>query len=306
MNCPLSIKKLTKTYEDFKAVDDVSFDLKSGEIFGLLGPNGAGKTTLISCVVTLERPTSGDIFVSGYSIKKNNEVKLAKAELGYVPQEVVNHGYFTTREILQFYSGYLGILSNNKRIDYLLRRLALYEHKDKKVKQLSGGMKRRLMIAKALVHNPKVLLLDEPTAGVDIELRSSLWDFVKELREEGTTILLTTHYLEEAEQLCDRIGVIHHGRLLKIGQTSQLISDLTFRRVFITLKDQPKSINKNSSHLKSVDGKELVLEFSSQTSVGQVIGDVGVDLNNVLDLQLKEGSLEEAFIKILDQDGKGA
>lgn len=162
------------------------------------------------------------------------------------------------------------------------------------------------MIAKSLVHKPKVLLLDEPTAGVDIELRSSLWEFVKELKEDGTTVLLTTHYLEEAEQLCDRIGVIDHGKLLKVDQTSRLISDLTFRRMLITLKDQPKSINQNSTHLKSVEGRELILEFSSQLSVGQIIDDIGVDLNNVLDLQLKEGSLEDAFIKILDQDGKGA
>ena len=305
LNCPLSIKNLTKSYGDFKAVDNVSFDLESGEIFGLLGPNGAGKTTLISCVVTLERPTAGEIFVSGYNLEKFSEVKLAKSELGYVPQEVINHGYFTTREILQFYSGYLGLLKNNERIDYLLRRLSLYEHKDKKVKQLSGGMKRRLMIAKALVHRPKALLLDEPTAGVDIELRAKLWEFLKELKQEGTTILLTTHYLEEAEQLCDRIGVIHHGRLLKTDQTSHLISDLTFRRMLIRLKNKPKSVNQNSVHLKSINDndKELVLEFPSQFSVGQIIEDIGVDLNNVSDLQLKEGSLEEAFIKILDQDG---
>jgi ABC-2 type transport system ATP-binding protein len=304
MKSPLILKNLTKSYGDFKAVDDVSFDLEPGEIFGLLGPNGAGKTTLISCIVTLEKPSKGEILVCGHNIKHRSEEKLAKAELGYVPQEVINHGYFTTKEILQFYSGFLGIIKNNERIDYLLERLALYQHKDKKVKQLSGGMKRRLMIAKSLVHNPKVLLLDEPTAGVDIELRSSLWDFVKELKEDGTTVLLTTHYLEEAEQLCDRIGVIHHGRILKIDQTSRLISDLTFRRMHLTLKDSPKSINQNSSHLKTINGKELVLEFSSQLSVGQIIDDIGVDLNNVVDLQLKEGSLEDAFIKILDQDGK--
>ena len=255
-------------------------------------------------MVTLERPSHGEISVCGHNLLGGSEVKLAKAELGYVPQEVINHGYFSTREILQFYSGYLGLLNNNKRIDYLLERLALYEHRDKKVKQLSGGMKRRLMIAKALVHSPKVLLLDEPTAGVDIELRSSLWEFVKELRAEGTTVLLTTHYLEEAEELCDRIGVIDHGRLLKLGQTSQLISDMTFRRMLITLKDQPRSIKTESPHLKSIDGKELVLEFSSHLSVGQIIDDIGVDLNNVLDLQLREGSLEDAFIRILDQDGK--
>jgi len=306
MKSPLSIKNLTKNYGDFKAVDDVSFDLNSGEIFGLLGPNGAGKTTLISCVVTLEVPTNGEICVVGYDVNDSNEVKKAKAELGYVPQEVINHGYFTTREILQFYSGYLGILKNDERIDYLLERLSLFEHRNKKVKQLSGGMKRRLMIAKSLVHNPKLLLLDEPTAGVDIELRNNLWDFVKELKKDGTTILLTTHYLEEAEQLCDRVGVIDKGRLLKVDQTSKLISDLTFRKMEITLKDSLKTINDKSSYLNKISDKRIELEFPSHLSVGQVISDVGVDLNNVIDLHLKEGSLEEAFIKILGHESMGA
>lgn len=305
MSSPLSVKNLTKKYGDFAAVSDVSFDLKAGEIFGLLGPNGAGKTTLISCIVTLEAPTEGEICVAGYDVNKSSEVKKAKAELGYVPQEVINHGYFTTREILQFYSGYLGILNNNERIDYLLERLALYEHRNKKVKQLSGGMKRRLMIAKSLVHNPKLLLLDEPTAGVDIELRSNLWDFVKELQKDGTTILLTTHYLEEAEQLCDRVGVIDKGKLLKVDQTSKLISDLTFRKMEIKLKDSPLAIKESSKYLSNVKDKSIELEFPSHLSVGQVIDDVGIDLNNVMDLHLKEGSLEEAFIKILGHESSG-
>ncbi len=301
MFTPLKIKNLTKCYGDFKAVDDVSFELKQGEIFGLLGPNGAGKTTLISCLVTLEKPNEGLIQICEKELSKAADVKKAKSDLGYVPQEVINHGYFTTREILKFYSGYLGILKNDDRIDYLLERLSLYEHRNKKVKQLSGGMKRRLMIAKSLVHSPKLLLLDEPTAGVDIELRNSLWDFVKELKKEKTTILLTTHYLEEAEELCDRIGVIDKGKLLKIDETSKLISELTFRKMHIKLKDSPKNL-KESDYLKSVNDKDIVIEFPSQLTVGQVMTSVGIDLNNVVDLQLKEGSLEDAFLKILNHN----
>ncbi len=295
MKKPLEIKNLTKKYRDFAAVKDVSFDLKPGEIFGLLGPNGAGKTSLISCIVTLEKMTEGSVSVLGSDIYENP--KFAKTMVGYVPQEVINHGYFTVREILQFYSGFLGVLKNNERIDYLLEKLALTPHKDKKVKQLSGGMKRRLMIAKALVHNPKVLLLDEPTAGVDIELRNSLWDFVLELKAQGTTVLLTTHYLEEAESLCDRVGVINKGELKRIGNTKELISELTFRKLEVKTKGSVEL--RESEYVKSHEGDCLMLEFPSSLQVGEVMGAVGLSFDKVVDLQLKEGSLEEAFLKIL-------
>lgn len=295
MKKPLEIKNLIKKYGDFTAVNDVSFDLQSGEIFGLLGPNGAGKTTLISCIVSLEKMTSGSIKISDADIYQ--EPKKAKLSVGYVPQEVVNHGFFSVKEILQFYSGFYGLLRNNERIDFLLEKLALAEHKDKKVKQLSGGMKRRLMIAKALVHSPKILLLDEPTAGVDIELRNSLWDFVLELKKTGTTILLTTHYLEEAESLCDRVGVINHGEIKRIGKTKDLIDELTFRRLEVKTSSivnlQP------SKYIKSQKENNLLLEFPSKMQVGEVMKEIGLDFNYVLDFQLKEGSLEHAFLRIL-------
>ncbi len=295
MKKPLEIKNVTKKYGNFTAVNDVSFDLEEGEIFGLLGPNGAGKTTLISCIVTLEQMTKGSVTVLGHDIYQ--ESKKAKTLLGYVPQEVINHGYFTVREILQFYSGYFGLLKNNDRIDYLLEKLALAEHKNKKVKQLSGGMKRRLMIAKALVHSPKVLLLDEPTAGVDIELRNSLWDFVLELKKSGTTVLLTTHYLEEAESLCDRVAVINKGEIKKIGKTQDLISELTFRKLEIQTNSLVEL--KDSEYIKSKTENTVCLEFPSTLQVGEVLNKVGLSLDKVTDLQLKEGSLEEAFLRIL-------
>lgn len=244
--------------------------------------------------------TSGQISILGRDIYSDS--KKAKSLVGYVPQEVINHGYFSIKEILEFYSGYFGIFKNGKRIDYLLERLALYPHRNKKVKQLSGGMKRRLMIAKSLVHNPKLLLLDEPTAGVDIELRNSLWEFVRELKDMGTTILLTTHYLEEAESLCDRIGVINHGKLIKVGKTKELISELTFRKLEAELE---KEITLNESpFIKENKGKKIVFEFPSGTKVGEVLNSVGLDLMSIKDIQLKEGSLEEAFIKILGEGKK--
>ncbi len=295
MKKPLEIKNVTKKYNDFIAVNNVSFDLESGEIFGLLGPNGAGKTTLISCIVTLEQMTRGAVKVLGNDIYQNP--KTAKTFLGYVPQEVINHGYFTVREILQFYSGYFGLLKNNERINYLLEKLRLTKQRNKNVKQLSGGMKRRLMIAKALVHSPKVLLLDEPTAGVDIELRNSLWEFVLELKKAGTTVLLTTHYLEEAESLCDRVAVIDYGEIKKIGKTKDLISELTFRKLEIQTALKVE-LNK-SEYIKEQTQTKICVEFPSKFQVGEILLKIGLDFNKIVDLQLKEGSLEEAFLKIL-------
>ena len=237
---PLKIDSLVKNYGDFKAVDQVSFEMKSGEIFGLLGPNGAGKTSIISCIVTLQEPTSGQCRIFGFDpIRDPLKTKMLT---GYVPQEIVHHGYFTVEEILGFHSGYFCKWSNRERIHYLLNRLGLYEHRAKKVKALSGGMKRRLLIAKALVHKPKLLLLDEPTAGVDIELRASLWDFVRDLKKSGISILLTTHYLEEAEELCDHVGILQKGRLRAVAPTLELIKKLTKREVTLTFNQDCKNI----------------------------------------------------------------
>ncbi len=295
---PLKIENLVKKYGAFTAVDSVSFEMKPGEIFGLLGPNGAGKTSIISCIVTLQEQTSGRIEVFGHDCQK--ETKLAKAAIGFVPQELINHGYFSVEEILHFHSGYYGRSNNTERIHYLLDKLALFEHKDKKVKALSGGMKRRLLIAKALVHEPELLLLDEPTAGVDIELRTSLWDFVEELRKDGLSILLTTHYLEEAEELCDRVGILQRGQLKKIGPTAELIKELTQREIMIKVSRELESIQ--HAHLIEQEGQHLKFRVPSDKGVGDLINDLGLDLNLVMDLSIKEGSLEDAFLSILGGD----
>ncbi len=291
---PLSLNNLTVKYGDFEAVKKLNLNLKKSEIFGLLGPNGAGKTSAIACLVSLEKPFSGEIDVFGHSLQK--KPLIVKSLIGYVPQEVINHGFFSVIEIMKFHSGYYGLVRNDDYILYILERLNLLEHKHKKVKQLSGGMKRRLMIAKALVHKPKLVLLDEPTAGVDIELRSSLWTFVKELKEEGVTILLTTHYLEEAQALCDRIGIINHGELLKLGDTQSLIDDLTQRFLKVEFN---RSVQIKHKFLQSTEKNSVIFKMPSQTKVGDILRDLGPHLSDIEDIHLIEGSLEDAFKVIL-------
>lgn len=294
---PLKIESLVKRYGEYTAVNKVSFEMKPGEIFGLLGPNGAGKTSIISCIVTLQEPTSGQCEIFGNDPRK--DPLPAKMLTGYVPQEIINHGYFTVEEILVFHSGYFRTWHNKERIHYLLQRLGLFEHRHKKVKALSGGMKRRLLIAKALVHEPKLLLLDEPTAGVDIELRASLWEFVQELKRDGMSVLLTTHYLEEAEQLCDRVGVLRQGELIKVGPTKELIEKLTERKVTMSFKDgcaqdlaSPYLIKQEES------GAEFMIP--QNLGLGMLLEQLNFDMSQLMDLKIEEGSLEEAFVRILD------
>ncbi len=293
---PLQITQLQKKYEQFKAVDDVSFHVKKGEIYGLLGPNGAGKTSIISCIVTLQAPTSGQIEVFGKN--PHADPLMAKLNIGFVPHEVVNSGYFDVYEILEFQSGYYHRRNNKERIDFLLDRLGLWEHRNKKVKALSGGMKRRLLIAKALVHNPQLLLLDEPTAGVDIELRTSLWEFVSELKKEGMSILLTTHYLEEAEQLCDRVGFLQKGKMITEGPTQELIRMMTKRKVHLKLRTTGEL---QHPHLIGYNNEMWEFLVSPQKGLGELLDELGLSTSAVLDVKIEEGSLEDAFRHVLGQ-----
>lgn len=292
-NLPLKISNLVKNYGDFTAVNSVSFDVKPGEIFGLLGPNGAGKTSIISCLVTLQKPDSGEIEIFGY----NPETKPVESKLltGFVPQELMNHGYFDVEEILQFHSGYFRRWPNQERIHYLLNKVGLYEHRKKKVKSLSGGMKRRLLIAKALVHEPKLLLLDEPTAGVDIELRSALWTFVKELKSLGVSILLTTHYLEEAENLCDRVGILQGGSLRAVGETHSLIKKLTYRKLTIVWKNIPTQTQ--NDFLTQHKGKTSDYNIPYDLCIGDFLNNF--KMTEIEDIKIAEGTLEEAVMSIL-------
>ena len=297
---PLEIKNLKKTYFNKKskqnvlAVKGVSFDVKPGEIFGLLGPNGAGKTTIISSISTLETVTDGQVLVFGKSVTTDS--RFTKSQTGVVPQELINQGFFNLLEILNFHSGYFGIRNNSVHIEFLLKRLGLWEHRKKMVKELSGGMKRRMMIAKALVHKPKLLLLDEPTAGVDIELRSSLWDFVSELKSQGVSVLLTTHYLEEAEKMCDRIGIINLGKLEYLGKTKDIIKKLTQTVVEIEFN---QATTLKSPFLIKQSGNQFRFQIPSSKQVGEFLTETKIDLTTIKDIRTLDGSLEDAFKAVL-------
>lgn len=297
MAYPLQITGLVKKYGAMTAVDQVSFHLEPGEIFGLLGPNGAGKTSIISILSTLERPTAGEAFIFGNNVARG--ARETKAFLGVVPQETVSHGFFNVREVLEFYSGYYGIKNNAKHIEYLLEKLGLRSHQDKRVRQLSGGMKRRLLIAKALVHQPKLLLLDEPTAGVDVELRNSLWSFVRELNQEGMSILLTTHYLEEAESLCRRVGILHQGKLLKVGDTRELVSQMTMREISITFNEPVGEIQ--SQYLVSRGANVLHFKIPNEVVLGELFQKTHLPVQNVKEIKIREGKLEDAFLNLVEK-----
>lgn len=298
MILPLEISNLRKTYKGgtVEAVKGVSFTVKPGEIFGLLGPNGAGKTTIISTITTLEKPTSGTVQVFGVDVQK--DPLFTKRQIGVVHQEVITSGFFDVEEILTFHSGYYGLRNNKERIHFLLEKLSLFEHRHKKVKQLSGGMKRRLMIAKALVHNPKLLLLDEPTAGVDIRLREDLWRFVEELRNDGMSILLTTHYLEEAQQLCDRVGIINLGSLVELGNTKAIIRQYTLKKIRVILTERHPL---QSEYLQEVDGKEYLFIVPQNKTLGEFLNEVAIPTALIQDIHIEEGNLEEAFLKLVSK-----
>lgn len=298
VNHPLEITELRKRYPNSpkEAVRGVSFEVKAGEIFGLLGPNGAGKTSIISTITTLEKPTSGTVKVFGVDVTK--DPMFTKKQLGIVHQEVINSGFFTVEEILKFHSGYYGLRKNQERILFLLEKLSLLEHRDKKVKQLSGGMKRRLMIAKALVHNPKLLLLDEPTAGVDIRLREDLWKFVQELRSEGMSILLTTHYLEEAEELCDRVGIINFGNVVHVGNTKEIIREYSLKKIRLLLtEDYPLE----SEYIKGKGENSYLLVVPQHKTIGDLLTELKIPMQLIKDVEIQNGDLEEAFLKLVSR-----
>ena len=218
----IEFKHLSKNYGSLLALDDINLVIEEGEFFGLLGPNGAGKTTLISILAGLCRPTTGSATVMGHDVQA--DFRQARRLLGIVPQELVFDPFFNVRETLEFQSGYFGIKNNGDWIDEVMHHLGLTDKAQKNMRSLSGGMKRRVLVAQALVHRPPVILLDEPTAGVDVELRQSLWKFISRLNQEGHTIVLTTHYLEEAEQLCHRIAMLKKGQIVALDSTANLLA----------------------------------------------------------------------------------
>lgn len=292
----LRFEHLSKTYpKGAAALRDVSFTVEEGEFFGLLGPNGAGKTTLISCLVGLTRPDAGRITVCG--IDASRERREASRRLGIVPQEITFDPFLTVRETLRYQSGYWGVRGNDRWIDEVLGRLALEDKADSRVRALSGGMKRRVLVAQALVHRPAVIVLDEPTAGVDIELREHLWNFVGELHRRGTTVVLTTHYLEEAQALCGRIAILQKGEIAALERTDRLLArfESSVLRCRIVRGTLPERL---LPRLLRGHGDEVSLRVEGAADVADVLeafrsADVGVE-----SLTVREANLEDVFLSL--------
>jgi ABC-2 type transport system ATP-binding protein len=296
----ISVRELTKSYGASTALRGVSFEIAAGEMFGLLGPNGAGKTTLISILTGLVRRTSGAAEIFGMDVTR--DYRTTRSLVGVVPQELIVDHFFSVRRALEIHSGYYGRAGNGPWIRHLMDRLDLTPHADKKITALSGGMKRRLLVAKALVHQPRVLILDEPTAGVDVGLRQSLWEFVREIHESGTTVLLTTHYIEEAEEHCQRIGIIDEGRLIALDRTENLLSLLSEKRVTFTLASPVSAVPPPLLRL----GAELLPDrlhvvatvASADGDLSEVMAALRQSGLEVRDVEVRRADLEDVFLHL--------
>lgn len=303
MTVAIKVDGINKRYGDLQALDDINLEIRKGEFFGLLGPNGAGKSTLIGILGGLVNKDSGSITVLGKdTVKDYRDTKLS---LGIVPQEIAFDPYFNVRETLKIQSGYFGIKKNDKKIDELLEALGLEDKADKGPRQLSGGMKRRLLIAKALVHDPEIIVLDEPTAGVDVELRNSLWEYVIKLNKEGKTIILTTHYLEEAETLCDRIGIMNKGRIVKVDTKDNLINSIDRKLINIKVDDFSEDLEGIFESYKlniNEEEKEFEIEVSKD-KLDEVLSLVNSLDVTILDMNINSPRLEDVFLKLTHLGG---
>ncbi|HMB14962.1 MAG TPA: ABC transporter ATP-binding protein [Pelovirga sp.] len=300
----LEITDLYKEFAGTPAVKGLSFAIPEGEIFGLLGPNGAGKSTTINMVAGVIRIGQGQVQAFGYDNQK--EYRHTRRLLGVVHQEVVVDNFFTIDQALEIHSGYYGVKDDPAWRNLLIDRLGLRPHLGKIMIKLSGGMKRRFMIAKALIHRPRLLILDEPTAGVDVELRHGLWDFVREINQQGTTILLTTHYLEEAEQMCDRIGIMHHGEMIALESTHELVRKLSNRRLKLWLEEPlpsiPTEFERFAPSLEN-GGSILQLNLPAGESAGSLLAQMCQSGLKIRDLETDQSGLEEVFIQLTGMGG---
>ena len=300
----ISVSQLTKTYKTgFQALKAVDLEIRRGEIFALLGPNGAGKTTLISIICGIVNPSTGVVRADGHDIIR--DFRAARAKIGLVPQELSTDMFETVWDTVTFSRGLFGKAHNPVYIEKVLRDLSLWDKKDTKIRALSGGMKRRVMIAKALSHEPQILFLDEPTAGVDVELRRAMWEMVRSLRENGVTIILTTHYIEEAEEMADRIGVINKGELILVEEKAALMAKLGEKKLTLHLK-RPltalPSVLADPQLTLSPDGNELVYTFDAQsdrTGIDILLRRLAEHDIDFKDLQTSESSLEEIFVNLV-------
>jgi ABC-2 type transport system ATP-binding protein len=303
----ISISGLSKTYAGgFEALKDVDLEINKGEIFGLLGPNGAGKTTLINIVCGIVTNSGGTVSVDGFDHIKN--YREARSRIGLVPQELPTETFETPFNVCRFSRGLFGKPANDEHVEKVLKSLSLWDKKDEKILMLSGGMKRRVLISKALAHEPDVLFLDEPTAGVDVELRQDMWNVVQSLRESGVTVILTTHYIEEAEQLADRVGVINNGELILVQEKNKLMQELGKKQLVLHLSDKltaiPAELDEYQLDLRE-DGMELTYHYDTKrertgiTSLLSALSDAGIHFN---DLKTSQTSLEEIFVGLVNKD----
>ena len=303
----LDVRNLNKTYAGgFEALKNVSLEIERGEIFGLLGPNGAGKTTLISIVCGIVNATSGKVLVGGHDIVA--DYRATRSMIGLVPQELPVETFETVWNTASFSRGLFGKPPKPEHIEKVLRSLSLWDKKDSPIMGLSGGMKRRVLIAKALAHEPELLFLDEPTAGVDVELRKAMWNVVRELRESGVTVILTTHYIEEAEQMADRVGVINHGEVILVRETESLMCELGKKQLSLMLNEPlsaiPASLSGYGLELQD-DGNELIYTYDSQrerTGITTLLGELEQEGISFHDLDTSQSSLEEIFVDLVKSE----
>lgn len=304
MNSIISVKNLEKTYASkFHALKNINLDIYQGEIFALLGPNGAGKTTLISTICGIVNPGSGTILADGHNIV--TEPRAARAKIGLVPQELCTDAFESVEATVNFSRGLFGKAPDPAYIEKILKQLSLWDKRKSRIMELSGGMKRRVMIAKALSHEPSILFLDEPTAGVDVELRRDMWSMVRTLREHGATIILTTHYIEEAEEMADRIGIINNGEIILVEDKKVLMQKLGKRQLNLQLQTPLAAIPEQLKHLPLellAEGTELLYTFDTkgeQTGIAELLkqlNQLGIDFN---DLNSSQSSLEDIFVNLV-------
>ncbi len=307
MTTILSIRDLRKSYADgFEALKGVTLDIEEGEILALLGPNGAGKTTLISTVCGITTPTSGSVTVGGHDIQ--TEYRAARKMIGLVPQEIALEPFEKVWNTVQFSRGLFGHGRDNARIEEILRKLSLWDKRRNAIKELSGGMKRRVLIAKALAHEPRILFLDEPTAGVDVELRKDMWEIVAELKRSGVTIILTTHYIEEAEAIADRVGVIDKGELLLVQEKDTLMAQMGKKQIEVMLTEPISAIPDSLSvHQLTLNGPGDALIYTydthaERTGITTLLNDVAQTGLVLRDVQTRQSSLEEIFVNLVSGD----
>ena len=306
MESIISIKDLSKIYNSgFEALKNVNLEIKKGEIIALLGPNGAGKTTLISTICGIVSPSSGTVTVDGFDII--SDFRKTRAMIGLVPQELTLGAFDTVWSTARFSRGLFGSKRDDAYLEQLLKDLSLYDKKDSEIRTLSGGMKRRVLIAKALSHNPEVLFLDEPTAGVDVELRKDMWKIVNKLRSQGVTIILTTHYIEEAEEIADRVGVINNGELLLVEQKEHLMESLGKKQLVIDLKESvkkiPPSLDKYNIELTD-DGMQISYTYvvkDEESEISDVLNEISNSGLLLKDLKIVQSSLEDIFVDLVKE-----